>query len=89
MDLFNVELDQRPSVNEANRCTCCSQVNIVNQQSGFTGPYLDITAEGQQVRVHLPSFPLSLLNPSLPLSHTQMGEFFGYSIAAADLNGDG
>ena len=53
------ELGYWPSVNEANLCTCCSQVNIVNQQSGLTGPYLDITAEGQQVRVHLPSFLLS------------------------------
>ena len=45
-----------PSANMANHGSCCSQVNIVNQQSGLTGPYLDITAEGQQVRVHLPSF---------------------------------
>jgi len=43
---------------------------------------------GKSLPPFLPSFLFPVLILPFP-SRTQMGEFFGYSVAAADLNGDG
>ena len=53
-------------------------------------PILDGHADGQKSSIFgTGPYLLSLTPYTHTHTHTQMGEFFGYSIAAVDLNGDG